>query len=144
MVTSSCSRSRSLSFQSSHFHFFSCCVSLQVSYVRLTFVTIIMVSLNLLTSNDHYSKIHSYSHLFLSCSLMDLKFTESSGVKTQNMLNTMSQICSGTNSNMVVKFVFNMPYFYSILPFEGCTNSIHRCKLTHNSIKSGNGDALKY
>ncbi|CAN7093806.1 unnamed protein product [Brassica rapa subsp. narinosa] len=93
-----------------------------------------MVSLNLLTSNDHYSKIHSYSHLFLSCSLMDLKFTESSGVKTQNMLNTMSQICSGTNSNMVVKFVFNMPYFYSILPFEGCTNSIHRLRVVGTAL----------
>ncbi|KAG5390763.1 hypothetical protein IGI04_032304 [Brassica rapa subsp. trilocularis] len=80
----------------------------KVSYVRLTFVTIIMVSLNLLT--------------------------KSSGVKTQNMLNTMSQICSGTNSNMVVKFVFNMPYFYSILPFEGCTNSIHRLRVVGTAL----------
>uniref|UniRef100_M4EY37 Uncharacterized protein n=1 Tax=Brassica campestris TaxID=3711 RepID=M4EY37_BRACM len=51
----------------------------KVSYVRLTFVTIIMVSLNLLT--------------------------KSSGVKTQNMLNTMSQICSGTNSNMSLQYL---------------------------------------
>ncbi|KAG5385153.1 hypothetical protein IGI04_036623, partial [Brassica rapa subsp. trilocularis] len=86
----------------------------KVSYVRLTFVTIIMVSLNLLTSNDHY---------------------ESSGVKTQNMLNTMSQICSGTNSNMAVPTVYTDTNNY-LSQLEGTTESLQylkSLKLEHGS-----------